>query len=461
NRDRRRGLVGSRHCQHNHQRAVRGNLLRYHPHGGAEKMGIRPAVVGDRRFRSPRDFRRPADGPDYAGAAQFPLRAERPGLLSLPQFIPQHTLAVTILLSWALLAADREAGAGTITRTAALVALASVITVSTLFALVLLIAYGLTEIARRREKAIAELTIMVLLVAALAVIIGVVQIANPDSALDSPLFSNPADPNPWYLRAGTGILTVFGFCGAPSVVAIFAARRWEPLDTSERFAKTFAICLLIASVAVIAASQIFAPPRIAIELLIRSAISISIAATILGAWAIPKAWRSGGKARIELSLVIVLLLLVAAPNIYLRTAWLNNFTPGHFTRVPAVDREIMAELRAASLPGDRVWQYPEPPALARDGGGDNWSAIFAGRTVPNSERATDFTRAGPSIELSRMFFAGQDVAIPPAMDWVYASRILEPSGYDAVVERLSSDPEWTRRECYDDACLFERVKRRP
>jgi hypothetical protein len=116
----------------------------------------------------------------------------------------------------------------------------------------------------------------------------------------------------------------------------------------------------------------------------------------------------------------------------------------------------LADLRTLSEPGDRVWQYPEQPYFASGRGADNWSAIFAGRTVPNSLRATDFTDAGPAIALSKRFFAGEDVPVPAAMDWVYVSRALEPDGYDEVVARLSADDEWIARACYEDACVFER-----
>ena len=148
---------------------------------------------------------------------------------------------------------------------------------------------------------------------------------------------------------------------------------------------------------------------------------------------------------------------MALPCVYVRTVWMTDFSDHHTTLIGADDRLALQTLRERSDVRDQVWQYPEAPRFSRERGGDNWSVIMAGRTVPNSERATDYGSAAIAIEQTKRFFGGEDVEIPRVIDWVYVSRALEPGGYEVTVARLKTDAEWDEAVCYPDACLFERA----
>ena len=154
--------------------------------------------------------------------------------------------------------------------------------------------------------------------------------------------------------------------------------------------------------------------------------------------------------------MVVALTLIALPCAYIRTAWMTNFSDEHTTFVPLDDRRALEALRERSEPADLVWQYPEPPLFSRQRGGDNWSVVLAGRAVPNSERATDYAAAAPAIEASEKWFAGEDVLLPDAIDWVYLSRVLHPETYDDLVLLMRQDRGFREGACYPNACIFGR-----
>lgn len=376
-------------------------------------------------------------------------------LLATSGVIPQHTLAMSALLAWALLnlpsdRAPRPLGL------ASLAALATLPAISTLLGTLLLVAYGVLRLYRGRQHAVLELVVMVLTTVAVTFALETLSIGNPASAIESPLLTNAADQRPGWLLGVLAIAKMMGLTGIPAVVVLFAAARWRPRFEDEKAMFQLMLSMAGAAILGVITTQILLTPRLAEETFIRATIPFSVATTIAGAWLVQKMWAGTMNARIGLVVGLVFALVVGLPAHYTRLVWTGNFGDIHTTSIALDDRLTLAELRKLSKPKDIVWQYPEKPALGTPKGDDAWAAIFAGRTVLNSERATDYAATRRFIDLSERFFAGEEIAIPARVDWVYLSRALHPTTYDPLVLRMRADAGWRQRACYADACLFSR-----
>lgn len=385
--------------------------------------------------------------------------APGPTLLIIPQVIPQHALALTLFLAWALLhrpGSDALTGA----RWLALAALAALMTISTLLGAMLLAAYGLTVLWHRRWQSLGELVAMAIVSGLLVLLLGVLDLGSGETPIDSPLFTN-APEGTAFDRVLDGIVRLFGTGGAALVGALFLVRYWKPEAEPERFLKTMSLALIAAAFICTILTEALAPPRIASELVIRARLVFALGVVVIGSWAIPRWWAQGGRPQTWTAGVIVLLLALSLPAAVIRTQWYGNLGDSQTTRIPADDLRALAALRADSRPRDKVWQYPEPPYFSVPSGADSWAAIFAGRTVANSLRATEFGAAEPYITLSTAFFAGDPVIVPAEMDWVYLSRALHPASYDALLARMTRDQAWQRRACYPGACVFSRRSANP
>lgn len=385
----------------------------------------------------------------------MPTVPKGPALLAIPQYIPQHTLAAAVFMSWALLRSPTSEKSA-ITYAGALAALASLLAISTLLGAMLLTTYGLVQLWRRRWSAAPELVFVGVAAAAMVLLLEVLNPGSPSSALASPLFGN-VDASPWYARATRGIVDLVSFTGPALLAGVYMLSLWKPSDEAERYARELTIALIGAAFLCAIVSRLLAPSRVAIETGIRAVILTGIAVPIVGAWSFQFLRHlSAPRRRLGVALLLTL-ILIAIPCAYVRMSWLHNRDDRYTTYVSPDDRSILTSLRRSSDPADSVWQYPEPPVLAADHGHDAWAATLAGRTVPNSLRATDFEKAKPFIQLSTRYFAGEEVMIPSTVDWVYLSRALHPASYDELVDRLRSDPEWQQRECLQGACLFSRA----
>lgn len=380
-----------------------------------------------------------------------------PALLNVAQIIPQHTLATTLLLSAVLLHRPGVAMPRAI-RWLVLISLATTMTISILLGALLLGAYGLLQLWQRRWAALPELAVLGMAAGALVLVLGVLQLGNAGSPLESPLFSNTT-ALPWPRRIIEGWSILFFSAGLALPAALLALRYWKPRGPDGRHAREFAVFLLIATLLFVAATQALAPPRVAIEVLIRAGITISIAVAVIGTGLLQMALLAGGAARLRAGVGAVTVIVVALPTAVAGTAWIANFGDAETTLIPGDDMRAMADLRARSDARAVVWQYPENPFLAYPSGRDAWAVIVAGRTVINSQRATDYAAAEPMIALSKRFFAGDDVAVPAQADWVYLSRALHPASYYALVVRMRADPAFAQSSCYADACLFSRVRK--
>lgn len=377
-------------------------------------------------------------------------------LLATSGVIPQHTLAMSALMAWALVNLPSDNAARPMWL-ASLGALATLPAISTLLGTLLLVAYGLLRLCRSRQHAVLELVAMVLATVAVTFALGTIDIGNPASAIESPLLTNAPDQRPGWLLAVLAVAKMIGLTGVPAVIVFLAAARWRPRIEDEK--AMFQLMLAIAGAAIlgVVATQTLLTQRLAEETFIRATIPFSIAAAMASAWLVQKLWADNIKSKIGLALGLAFAVAVGLPAHYTRLVWTGNFGDVHTTSIALDDRVTLAALRKLSKPKEIVWQYPEKPALGAPKGGDAWTAIFAGRTVLNSERATDYAAARPFIELSERFFAGGAVEPPERVDWVYLSRALHPATYDTLVLRMRKDAGWRQRACYADACLFSRA----
>ncbi|AOL24181.1 hypothetical protein Ga0102493_1134 [Erythrobacter litoralis] len=378
------------------------------------------------------------------------------GLLETSQVIPQHALATALIAAWILLdAPDTRAEAGA-SRLLALAGLAALLAISTLLGAIYLLAYGLSRLYAGRLAAVPELALMVVAAGTLVLVLSVLQVGNPASAIESPLLTDAVDPRPDWLLALLALSKAFALAGVPLFLVLPFLPRLRAEDARERHAMIAAYGLLVATILAVAGSQILLPERPAAEIFVRSKMPFSLAALTLGALLLERLRTRHRLGRVLPAAICTALAVLALPSIYSSLRWKANFGDVHTVVVPAQDRAVLAALRALSEPHELVWQYPEKPLVGDPRGVDNWSAIFAGRPVPNSERATDYAAAAPSIALSQAWFVGDALAIPEDIDWVYLSRALHPGSYDALAAKMERDPAFARSDCYEDACLFER-----
>lgn len=395
-------------------------------------------------------------------AATLALPDQPPGPLftSFALYIPQHALALTLLLGWATIAL------GNLPRRRehllVLFALATVMTVSTLFGAGLLVAYGITELIRRRWRAVPELVAMVALVGITLLVVGVFQMSNPGSSMASPLMRDPVLAGTPLERGYQALSLVVRKNGLAFLAAAVGWLWWRRVARPEQ-RRVWLLAGVMVSSALVLCSMTAALPaaRVVEEFRMREINLLVVGVAIVAGWAFGHARAAGRRMQWLTGAAAAALLIGALPGALLLVLW--HAQPGGMftTAIPAQDRQAMAWLRGHSAPQDRVWQFPEKPFLAEESGADNWSVILAGRTTLASERATDYPAAWPLIAQAERYFRLEAAAIPATARWVYLSRALHPGSYDALVARLGADSGWARRACYADACLFERLSPRP
>ena len=390
------------------------------------------------------------------GLLNGPSAPNGPALMALAQYIPQHALTLAVLLAWISLnrpGSDILKGLRFLT----LAALASAMTLSTLLGAMVLGAYGLISLWNRRLSTLPELIVMAVISGLLVVLLGVIQIGDPASAITSPLLDNPPDPQPALYRIAQSAMTVIGHVGLPLLVAIFVLHLWTPTEDSAIYGRRVAIVLMVTAIAAAIAAELILTRRLGIETRIRAVNLPGISVAIIGAWAISHYCSSGTRERLVVIGIGLFLTAAAAPSIYVRTIWHFNMGDRFTTKIPKDDRTVLTWLGRNSESRAIVWQYPEPPVLANPSGNDAWAAVFGGRAVTGSLRATDYASTIPYLHRAEKYFAGEQVPIPANASWVYLSRVLHPKSYDTLLVRLEEDFEWRKRACYPDACLFSRI----
>lgn len=384
------------------------------------------------------------------GILNYPAAPKGPALLTLSQYIPQHLLAIIVLLGWFLLKDEAKL------KWFALVALASAMTISVLLGAVVLTTYGLYRLGQGRQRAVPELAGMVVLSGLFVLAFQVVQIGNVGSAIESPLLTNVPSGLPLGQRIFASLNLVIGNVGLPFLISVLGLYYWRPSNDAETQSKSFAIALIASALIAAVAVEIVMPERLAIEARIRAVNLPAIANAIIGAKLFQLLWSSGTKKRVMAVSALVIVTLVAVPSAALRTAWHGQIGDNFTTVIPSDDRAVLETIRDRTERTAIVMQFPEPPVLTPERGGDAWAAILGQRAVTGSLRATDYAKALPRIEAAEKFFKGEDVAIAPEVDLAYLSRALHPDTYDALVERMDADPAFFRLDCYADACLFQR-----
>lgn len=386
----------------------------------------------------------------------WPGAPKSPALSTIAKYIPQHALAIATLLAWVLLNRP-DAKAPEPLRWLSLAMLACAMTLSTLLGAIVLGVYGLLSLWERKLKAVPEVATMAVIASLLVIILGVVQLDNPNSAIESPLLTNVPDPKPWFERGAASAADVISNLGLPLLVALVTLRFWRPEDDISHYSMRLAIVTMVTGIAAAVLAEVLLAPRLAIETRIRAVNIPAIGVAILGGWAISHWWGKGKRARIAIIAVGGVLALVALPSQVANLAWHAQLRDEYTTRVPRDDRTVLAYLKSNSDMRSIIWQYPEPPLLGSPSGHDVWSVVLADRTVSGSLRATDYSSAVQSIQLADRFFKAEPVEVPAHISWVYLSRILHPDSYDMIVTRMEADRAWRKRACYSDACLFSRI----
>lgn len=384
------------------------------------------------------------------GILNYPAAPKGPALLALSQYVPQHLLAIIALLGWFLLKDDRHL------RWLALAGLVPAMAVSVLLGALALLAYGIYRLWTGRVRAIPELAAMVILSGLLVVVFQVVQIGNVDSAIESPLLTNEGPDLPIVQRVVDGVYQLVGNVGLPFLIAILGLYYWKPEEPDAQQSKVFAVALIVASVLGVIGAEVALTERLSIETWIRAVNLPGIANAIVCGMLFQAAWHANNEKRLMAAATLALVVIVAMPSTILRTAWHGRMGDAFTTLIPRDDLRLLATMRERTERSSIVLQFPEPPLLAQDRGDDAWAAILGQRAVTASLRATDYPAAAPRIASAERFFSGEDEAISEKITLVYLSRALHPETYDRLLQRMDSEPSFTRLDCYADACLFQR-----
>ena len=380
----------------------------------------------------------------------YPAAPRGAALLTLAKYIPQHMLAITLVMAWFLLKSDRRLVG------LSLLALASAMTVSVLLGAIVLLAYGLYRLQEGRSSAIKELVLMVLLSGILVLVFEVVKVGNVDSAIESPLLSNSRPDLPLGDRIAASIRNLALGLGWMFFVSLAGLYFWRPESTTSQQSKRFGAALIVASITFVIAAEILLAERLSIETKIRAVIPPGVGiAIICGGW-LQSLVGKGTKSRVSATIAIIVLTCLALPGLYVRTAWHGRIGDSQTTIIPEADLEVLRALKNETPRQTITLQYPEPPVLAFGGGRDAWAAILGQRAVTASLRATDYPSAVDNIESAERFFAAQGEPIAEYVDAVYLSRILHPKTYDALLQRMETEIGFAKVECYADACLFAR-----
>ncbi len=381
-----------------------------------------------------------------------------PAFISLALYIPQHALALSLLLAWAVLSLGEEVPPKR-AHFLALGALISVMTISTLFGAAILATYGFTELYRRKFGAIPELALMAVLSVLAVLALGIVEIGNPAASapVNDALVAGFADNGTLLQRSALSGLAPIARSGLPILVCLYLALRWKPATRMERSAKTFALALCGSAFLSAFLAEISLGGLIAHEMRLRMINLIAVAVAIIAGWAVWQAWDSEKKPKTFATITIAILFLAAAPTVIVRTLWHANARDGFTTIIPADDRAVLSALRARSTANDVVLQYPENTILAEDSGDDTWSVVLAGRKNLATQRATNKSLAADDVDIAKKFFSGENVPIPVSVDWIYLSRKLNPKGFEIAVSRLQGSLDWEVIECPPNACLFRRI----
>jgi hypothetical protein len=378
-----------------------------------------------------------------------------PALMSLSQYIPQHTFVLALLLGWVLIEQSGDSARRS-SRLLSLAGLATAMTVSTLLGAMVLGVYGLLRLWRGGTGAIGEVATMALASCLLVVLLGVVQISDPSSAIDSPLLTNAASTAHWSTRATGTAIVLIARLGLPFLLAVVLFRLWKPERTEDVFARQLCIILILVGISAAMVAEVAMTARLALEARIRAVNLPAIGIAIIGAWAVRTYLIEATRQRIVAAIAVLAVTAFALPAAVVRTAWHGQIGDAYTTRISSDDRSALAALRRHSDPTAIALQFPEPPVLAAGGGRDAWVATIAGRTVNGSLRATDYASAAPRIDAAKRFYDLSENDVPDDVDWVYLSRSLHPDSYDAIVARLSGDSQWRSLVCYVDACVFGR-----
>lgn len=395
---------------------------------------------------------------------EFPKQFQPSGpvLISMGLYIPQHTLMISILMAWMLGAYLPPQPASPPVRWMMLASLAAAGAVSTLFGALCLVVYGLAQLAMCRRanwrSIILELACTGIAAIAIVLVLDILDPAMGGHAISSPLFESEGSRLSFLQRLFITTVGAIASLGPAMLFGVAMLARWNKAQDSKAdpLLVLAMIALLVGLAGTILPEAIMDNLRLARELRIRSPYLAALAALVGIGWGL--AQMDAGRFRpVIIYGLLAACLLLALPGGFMRIIWHGTKGPEFFTHIPADDMKAMAHLSTNADREAIIWQFPEAPELADDGGDDTWVPILAGRILPASLRATNYPRAAPELAEMQRFFNGAAQAVPAHVDWIYLSRTLHPQSYTRLVRQLSADRQWTAAYCPADACLFKRI----
>lgn len=380
-------------------------------------------------------------------------------LFRLNFYIPQHQLLFSGLLSWALLGVIAPPTFGYTLRLLAHAPIVAASAVSTLLGAVCLGIFAAIKFLLPGYSLKYRLLSIPTVTIAFFALLFLLQVVDPSfggATMASPAFTNPPPQGQHFERLARVIVEIVGrlSLGLPLGLLGFLCRARLPNEHGPML--LLATTFTCAGLGAYTLGHTLLPnARLAQELAMRAALPASIG-LLAGIAMLTLHYRQ----LFSDHLVPVALIGVASLSGLVTTAldfvWHHRSSAAWRTHVPSDDLRVLTYLNHSSRPEALVLQYPEPPYLA-GGGRDTWVPIFAGRTVLASDRSTNYHAAVPTLDVIRRFYSGEEHAtVPPTANWIYLSRALHPGTYDTLQTRLTADPEWRKRLCLPDACLFER-----
>lgn len=377
---------------------------------------------------------------DFTSVLGAPYSIASSTLFRLCLYIPQHQLAILLLVAWFLLfaRADETRGASVIRAILVLPLPAISLATGGIAAAAILLA----EITRAGNRARSTLLFGSAFGAAWLICIGL-QIITIDwnEMTSDPLLRPVARGAPVGMRLAWAPLQMVTSFGAPVLFGLAGAL----VATSRRgagLARGAEAALIISGVgiATLLASELLPRGSLTLETQLKTSfvtgIGLAIGTGYFFSGNLPRfrgfaIWRGLGVAILLPGLIAPLHDLV----------WHSTFSANTTVVIPEEEMEALRWVR--STPAETVFQqYPEPPFLL--GGRDTWIPVFGGRAVRISWRRKALHRR--ELAAAHLLFqpelSDEDrllIAADLNIDAVYVSRALQPGAYadlNAAMARL-------------------------
>lgn len=374
-------------------------------------------------------------------------------------YLPQHQLMLAGLLSWGTLAIVHPPPLARAVRLLALAPLIAAGAISTLLGVACLAVFALTSLLNRKDtllRCLSRIAAVGVLAMCVPLVLGIVELGS-DNGLNSPAFANRSLDYPAGLRfllAIPGLLFVY-WVGLLGLVGLQAAWRKRPLPGSQAPVFNFALALTAVGLGGLLLSTLVDHQRLILEFQLRVSLLGWLGLIIAAAWLL-RGEEAGTQKLAGVSMAgAILLLALGLATPILDGVWHVALAARWVVRIPQDDLAVLDALARDAPPNAVVLQKPELPAVS--GGQDVWVPILAGRTVHVSPRTTHWKDQKDRYEQAAAFFHGSEAMPAGHFDYIYLSRALDRDRYDVLLSRLEQAPDWRRKLCLANACLWERA----